>query len=206
MKNAILLVALFLGGMTTQTMAQRHGNVTTKLGKKHRYYNSQSVRFVENDVLFTVFTDGTFSFTDQITGPPYRFDKRNTRTNYYGTNNRRVRIHRRGNQPIRVKTDRFGTIVGVNGIPIAYKRNGKVKQIGNVPIYHQRGQLVQVGNMTLQYDRFGGIRNTFGAINRYNNTVWHNDWYSYNDNGNDWENDDSNEQWYGRRNRINSRK
>jgi len=206
MRNAVLLVALFLGGMTTQTIAQKHGNVNSKVGKKHRYYNSQSIRFVENDVLFTVFTDGTFSFTDQIVGRPYKYDKRNTRTNYYGNKNRRVGAHRRGNRPMRVKTDHYGTIIGVNNVCISYKRNGKVKQIGSVPIYHQRGQMVQVGGMTLQYDRFGDIRNTFGSINRYNKQVWHNDWYSYNDYGNDWKNGQNNDDRYGRRNRIKSRK
>ncbi len=126
MRNALLLVALFLSGMTTQTIAQRHGNVTTKVGKKHRYYNSQSIRFVENDVLFTVFTDGTFSFTDQMVGRPYKYNKRNHNATYYGKKNRRVGIHRRGNRPMRVKTDFHGTIIGVNGICISYKRNGKV--------------------------------------------------------------------------------
>lgn len=205
MRNALLLVALFLGGMTTQTIAQRHGNVHSKKGKKHRYYNSESVRFVENDVLFTVFTDGTFSFTDQFNGQPYRYNKRNHRTNYYGKKGRRGHRRGYGNRPLRVKTDFYGNIIGVNGICISYKRNGKVKQIGSVPIYHQRGFMVQVGGMTIQYDRFGGIRNTFGHINRYN-AVWHDDWYVYNDYGNDWENDDNNEQWFGRRNRIVSRK
>ncbi|MEM7187536.1 MAG: hypothetical protein AAF466_12845, partial [Bacteroidota bacterium] len=181
MRNALLLVALFLGGMTTQTMAQRHGNVNKKPGKKHRYYNSQSVRFVENDVLFTVFTDGTFSFTDQFNGRPYRFQKRNHRSNYYGKNGRRGHRRGYGHRPLRVKTDRYGSIVSVNGICISYKRNGKVRQIGSVPIYHQRGLMVQVGGMTLQYNRFGEIRNTFGQINRFNNSFWHDDWYVYND-------------------------
>jgi hypothetical protein len=202
MRNAVLLVALFLGGMTTQMIAQKHGNVNSKVGKKHRYDNSQSVEFVENDVLFTVFTDGTFSFTDQIVGQPYRYNKRNHKKNYYGKKNRSAGIHRRGNRPIRVRTDHYGTIIGVNDVCISYKRNGKVKQIGSVPVYHQRGQLVQVGGMTLQYDRFGGIRNTFGIINRYNDDFWHNDWYSYNDYGND-RNYDHN---YGRRSSIQSRK
>lgn len=206
MKNALLLVALFLGGMTTQTMAQKHGNVKAKKGGKHRYYNGQSVRFVENDVLFTVFTDGTFSFTDQIVGKPYRYDRRNYRTNYYGNKGRRGNRHRYGNRPIRVVKDRYGYIIGVNNVCISYKRNGKVKQIGTVSIYHQRGYMVQVGGMTIQYDRFGGIRNTFGIINRHNDDFWHDDWYSYNDYGNDYENDYSNENWYGRRNRVKSRK
>lgn len=206
MRNALLLVALFLGGMTTQTIAQKRGNVNTKLGKKHRYYNSQSIRFVENDVLFTVFTDGTFSFTDNIVGQPYRYDRHNYKTSYYGSKKRRGSKHRRGNRPIRVKTDHYGNIIGVNDVCISYKRNGKVKQIGSVPIYHQRGYMVQVGGMTLQYDRFGGIRNTIGIINRYNDDFWHNDWYSYNDYGNDYDNDYSNENWYGRRNRTKSRK
>ena len=205
MKSAVLLVALFLGGMTTQTIAQDHGNVTTKPGKKHRYYNSQSVRFVENDVLFTVFTDGTFSFTDQIVGQPYRYDKGNLKTTYYGNTGRRG-LRTYGHRPIRVKKDRFGNIVSVNDICISYQRSGKVQQIGTIPIYHKKGYMVQVGGMTLQYDRFGGIRNTFGIINRHNDDFWHNDWYVSNDYGNDWENDDSNEEWFGRRNRIQSRK
>ncbi len=205
MKKVLLLVALFLGGMTTQLTAQPHGgHTTTKKGKKHRYYNSQSVRFVEDGVLFTVYTDGTFEFEESpICGTPYNYrNRRNRNVAYYGNSN-----HRRGRRgPIydrlRVKTDYYGNIVAINNICIAYKRNGKVKQIGSVPIYHQRGFMVQVGGMTIEYNRFGKIRRTYGHINRGNRNVWHNDWYAYNDYDNDWDDDWDDwddEVWEGRR-------
>lgn len=203
MRNALLLVALFLGGITTQAIAQRHDGVVVKKGNKHRYYKSQSVRFVENGVLFTVYTDGTFSFTDQFYGKPYRKNRRVHKMNYYGKSRQHGK-YRRGYRPIRVDTDPFGNIIGVNGICISYKRNGKVKQIGTVPIFHKRGYMVQVGGMTLQYDRFGNIRNRFGIINRHNDDFWHTNWYTYNDYGDDdWDDDwDDDDRHYGRRNKI----
>ncbi|GAB5399292.1 MAG: hypothetical protein Aureis2KO_08770 [Aureisphaera sp.] len=200
MKKALLLVALFLGGMTTQLTAQHQGSHTTiKKGKKHRYHNSQSVSFVENGVLFTVYTDGTFDFEEAaICGTPYQYERRNRNVVYYQNSN--FRRGRRGynNNRLRVKTDIYGNIIGVNNIRIGYKRNGKVKQIGSVPIYHQRGFMVQVGGMSIEYNRFGKIRRTYGTINRQNRNVWHDDWYTYNDYDDDW-NDWDNEVWEGRR-------
>ncbi|MDC8003946.1 hypothetical protein POV27_07770 [Aureisphaera galaxeae] len=212
MKKVLLLVALFLGGMTTQLTAQHHGNhgghTTIKKGKKHRYYNSQSVRFVEDGVLFTVYTDGTFDFEEAaICGTPYQYQRQRQRQNrnvvYHGnSNNRRGRRGHINYNRLRVKTDLYGNIIAVNNICIGYKRNGKVKQIGSVPIYHQRGFMVQVGGMTIEYNRFGEIRRTYGTINRFNRNVWHDDWYTYNDYDNDWDddwNDWDDDVWEGRR-------
>ncbi len=202
MRKVLLLVALFLGGMTTQLVAQQHGGHTKiNKGKKHRYYNSQSVRFVENGVLFEVFTDGTFEFeAANCTTTPYRYGRRNRNVVYNrNVNNRRGRRGGFYNQNLRIKTDHYGNVIGINNICIGYKRNGKVKQIGSIPIYHQRGFMVQVGGMTIEYNHFGNIRNTHGRINRHNRQVWHDDWYSYNDNDDDWNNDWDDEVWEGRR-------
>ncbi len=203
MRNSLLLVALFLGGMTTQTVTAQHQNdAVINKGNKHRYYNSQSIRFVENGVLFQVFTDGTFTFSEAYNGQPYIYGRTNHNVNYYNGNGRRGNNRRYGNRPLRVKRDRFGTIVGVNGICIGYKRNGKVNQIGSVPIYHQRGNLVQVGGMTIEYNRFGSIRKTYGHINRQNRKVWHDDWITYNNYDNNW---NEHEVWNNRINRKRSK-
>lgn len=196
MKKAILLVALFLGGMSTQMMAQRQNDGSIRKGEKHRYHNLDAVQFAENGVLFTVFTDGTFDFKKDKYTSPYR-NGRNYKTNYYGNRTKRGRRGNGVNHRLNVKTDYHGNIVGINNICISYKRNGKVKQIGSVSIFHQRGQMVQVGGMSIEYNRFGDIRNTYGHINRNNRKVWHDDWITYNDR-NDWKN---NVVWEGRRNR-----
>nr|MBX2827576.1 hypothetical protein [Flavobacteriaceae bacterium] len=207
MKKVLLLVVLFLGGTTTQINAQHRGNhggqTTIKKGKQHRYNNSQSVRFVENGVLFTVYTNGTFDFQEAaICGTPYRYQRRNVNVVY--NNNVHPRRGRRGHtyDRLRVKTDLYGNVIAVNNVCINYKRNGKVRQIGSVAIFHQRGLMRQVGGMSIEYNRFGNIRRTYGAIKGRNGNVWHDDWYTHNDYDNDWDDDWDDwddDVWEGRR-------
>ena len=178
-------------------MAQHQKNGSINKGEKHRYNNSDAVRFAENGVLFTVFTDGTFDFKKDKFATPYRYG-RNYKTNYYGKRNKRGKRGHGVNYKLDVKTDYYGNIVGINNICISYKRNGKVRQIGSVDIFHQRGRMVQVGGMSIAYNRFGEIRDTHGYVNRYNRKVWHDDWITYNDRNNDWKN---NVVWEGRRTR-----
>ncbi|NND62997.1 MAG: hypothetical protein HKN48_07350 [Flavobacteriaceae bacterium] len=212
MRNVFLLVAVFLGGITTQTIAQKKEHKSFVNGKNHRYDNSQSIRFVEDGILFTVHTSGTFTFTN-LYQRPYVNGRRDHKVNYYGNYHKRRKGKRgHGYRPIRVKTDYFGNVIGVNQVCISYQRNGKVKQIGSVPLFYKRGLLRQIGGMSLQYNRFGEIRNTFGYINRLNRRVWHRDWYVYNDYDNDdwddddwdddiWDDDDDGYVWEGRRDR-----
>jgi len=184
MKNALLLVAVFLGGITTQLMGQdvvlakddykRHG----RYDRPHK----RSVQFVEKGILYTLYTDGQFSFAQA-----YQYRPRGG----HGSHHR----------DIRVKTNRRGEIVKINGTRIHYKRNGRVRQIGRIPIDYHRGRVMMVGGLSLEYNRRGLIKRTYGYVNRYNRPYYTNDWYSYTDHsyrrsGN------SNEVWEGPESRI----
>lgn len=172
MKKVFLLVAIFLVGSATQTIAQNHQNVVTNSGNKHRYYNSQEIRFVEDGVLYTVSTRGELNFTFLQASNPYRVDRRNHNVIYYGND-----FNFRRNYRARVLKDRFGIIHRVGNTPIEYKRNGKVKRVGTIYFQYHRGLLVQVGNMQITYNRRGEIRDTQGYVNRLNRKLWHDDWY-----------------------------
>lgn len=172
MKKVFLLVAVFLVGITTQAFTTTQENVGTNPGKKHRYYNSQEIRFVENGVLYSVAINGTFNFKILKKG---KHKKWRTYNNAHLNNK-----YRKGHRP-RVITDRRGNIVQIGRTQITYQRNGKVRTIGNVPLHYYRGRLMSVGNMDIVYNRFGKIRSTYGTINRFNDQDWHDDWYSYND-------------------------
>ena len=185
MKKVLLLVVVFLIGSTTQSIAQNHQNVQVKPGKKHRYYNSQEIAFVENGVLYSVRTDGTFSFNRIHRPYSYKERRNNHNVIYYpGTpgNSNYYKGRRGRGYNAKIKTNRYGQIIGIGRTCIFYKRNGKVKAIGSVPMQYFRGRLVSVGNLEIIYNRFGKIRSTTGHVNRNNRNNWHDDWYNeYND-------------------------
>lgn len=179
MKKVILLVAVFLIGSTTQTFANIQKDVTTNPGKKHRYDNSQEIRFVEEGVLYTLSTNGAFDF--EVFRKPKR-NKRGRKNGYYTYNNgNRNNVKYKRNFRPRITYDRFGRVRSVNNTNITYQRNGKVKTIGCVSMQYFRGRLMLVGDMELVYNRFGQIRDTYGYVNKYNRKLWHNNWYVYND-------------------------
>jgi hypothetical protein len=179
MKKVFLLVAVFLIGSTTQTFANIQKDVTINPGKKHRYDNSQEIRFVEDGVLYTVATDGSFDFEPFRKRKQIKRGRNNKQIAYQNANRRNVK-YKRQFRP-RVTYDRFGRVRSVNQTFITYQRNGRVKTIGCVPMSYKRGRLMNIGNMQLVYNRFGDIRDTFGYVNAYNRKLWHNNWYVYND-------------------------
>ena len=190
MKKAILLVALFLVGTATQTLANHQNNVDRNLHKNYDCNHTNTIQFVEEGVLYTITAQGSFEyeilrnrFAYRTYGKLGKFQKRKFK-----------HLQRRNFRPFITK-DRLGRIRSINNTFITYKRNGKVKTIGSIPIYYKRGRLVQVGNMELVYNRFGALRHTNGHVNRFNKKFWHDDWYVYNDrNNNDFE-----EEYFGRR-------
>lgn len=180
MKNAILFVAVFLMGIATQTFAQRNNKVDYKPGTEHRYYNTQEIRFVENGVLYSVATDGTFNYS--VLNRPYQYSnsRRNYNTVYYNTAPGHVTyINRRHYTSPQVKIDRYGRIRSIGETLITYQRNGKVRSIGCVALQYHRGLLTRVGNLQIVYNRRGKIKSTIGHVNRYNQQYWHEDWYGY---------------------------
>ncbi len=202
MKKVILLVVVFLIGSSTQAFSQRNHNVVTKQGKKHRYYNSQEIRFVENGVLYSVSTDGTFDFEISNDSYFYNWDRRNHNVVYYPGTPGAVQ-YKRGRRMYRpnISLDRFGRVRSVGSTYITYKRNGKVRSIGSVTLKYQRGRLKQVGNMHIVYNRFGEIRDTHGYVNRYNKKYWHDDWYIHYEY--DCEQEDVFEEWGNRKRKRN---
>jgi hypothetical protein len=170
MKKAILFAAVFLVGITAQTFAQRNQQQITIPGKAYRYHNSQYINFVEDGVLYFVSSDGSFDFQFVQRVTP----RKKGRRNYHNFYNGRGRSNA-------IKYDRFGNIRRIGKTNITYKRNGKVKTIGIVPLYYERGRLIQAGNMQITYNRFGNIRDTYGFVNRDNKNSWHDDWYVNNE-------------------------
>jgi len=182
MRKVIVLVAVFLVGITTQTFSTNQLSVDQNPGKKHRYDKSQYIDFVENGVRYMVYTDGTFDFTIINPAHLYNRGRQNQNVIYYSSAPGSVyNYNKRRRFRSAIRTDRYGTIISIGSTLITYKRNGKVKSIGIVPLRYHRGTLVQVGNMEIFYNRNGRIRNTIGNINRFNRKTWHDDWYINND-------------------------
>ncbi|WP_290626612.1 hypothetical protein [Altibacter sp.] len=197
MRKAVFFVAVFLMGSTTQIFAQKNHRYEVQKGKKHRYYNAQEIRFVENGVLFTVTTDGAFYYEFTGESPVSMRPRRGHQVVYYNNAPGEV-YHRTGRYNFRnaITTDRFDRVRSIGDTYIYYQRNGKVRSIGSIDLIYHRGRLVQAGNMTLIYDRFGRIRDLKGYVNRYNKKLWHDGWYNYNNNGYDCE--DGYEDWNDR--------
>ncbi len=193
MKKSILLVGLFLFGMTTQTFSQRIRDVDHLPGNYDRYYNSHEIRFVENGVLYSVATDGTFKFRALYGKQFSQWNRRNYNINNISTTPGPVTyVNTRPVERFRVRYGRNGRINGIGSTLIRYRRDGRVKSIGSVAINYYRGLLSSVGNLQVVYNRRGKIRTTIGHVNRYNKKFWHDDWYRYN---NDWDGDDFFDDW-----------
>ena len=166
MKKAILLVGLFLIGMSTQANVTTESRVNDPWGNYDRYLSTQSVTFYEDGVLYEVFLDGSFSYVL----PNNAYYPRRTRV----TNRRSRRalpVHntngRRVHNP-RVHIDRFGVLHAIGITNILYKPNGLVKRIGSVRMLYRQGRLVSVGGMDVIYTRRGRVSHTIGHINGLN--------------------------------------
>ena len=94
------------------------------------YRYNDAVTFVEKGVEFHVFLNGDFDF--------YRLN------NYYNRNNRPF-----------VARDYYGRVTRVGNAFINYGFNNNVIAIGNVPIRYRFGELRSVGNLFVDYDRWG---------------------------------------------------
>lgn len=188
MKKVFLLVAVFLVGITTQAETNTNTeNVTINPGQNNRYTNAQEITFVENGVLYTVTTDGSFSFEFLLQHQnSYRHSTQ--RQVYYNSRRSNQVIYNQGSQA-RVTRDHYGNIITIGRTQITYTRQGKVRAIGCVPLKYQRGFLVQAGNMAITYNDRGNIRDTQGFINLANRNGWNDNRYAYNNDRRDYTND-----------------
>lgn len=135
MKNALLLlIGLLLAapGMEAQERIGKR-NYDTK-----RQLLVEPIVFVENNILFSVFPDGTMKFKRFATKKKGFHKKHKTKYD----------------RSLNVKRDYRGRVVRVGNVPIYYKR-GMLDRIGSVDFKYRRGQLKMVGNLYIVYRRNG---------------------------------------------------
>lgn len=208
MKKVILLAGLFLIGISAQAITNHQENVASTQGKYKRYNNAQNISFVENGIMFTVSTNGQFNFNVLNQRQHRNYLNRNNNHNVTYQQARRSGRYISNNQKEYVKHDFYGNITQINRTPINYKKNGKVRSIGNVKLKYYKGRLIKVGGLDITYNRFGDIRDTFGFINTYNN-LWHDGcnlnnvehWRLHNEKG-----DERNDRIQGRRDKIKNKR
>ena len=145
---------------------------------------------------FFVFPDGSFDFDTNFRNS-LREQRHLRRSNFgtkYRTGNRALRYTPQGRRSY-IKYDAIGQIRRIDNIYIDYDRRGKVRRIGSVDMqYHRgKGRLKQVGGLKVNYNHWGEIVHTRGAVNPFNRDMncglyddyaW-NDYYDYDDRWND---------------------
>lgn len=166
MRKVFVLVVLFLGGMTAQA------NEVTNLNRNNttgiRYNAPQSIHFIQRGVKFIIFPNGTFDFNytnQQLQGRRGH--------NAPGT----IYTHRKNNRY--VSYDYYANVTKVGRNFIYYNRNGKVNQIGNIPLTYRNGRLIGVGNLRIFYNRHGQIRYTEGHVVDHTNGTFYNNTTPY---------------------------
>ena len=127
MKRLLLLFAGLLIGLTTVSATEiNHHKTENKFDKKKRYRYAQPIIFLERGIEFLIFPDGSFDFN---TNPVY-----NNYHDYYRQGRSKNRTY---GAPGRYPQSNWHPNRRVS---ISHDRDGKVRRIGNV---------------YLNYDRFG---------------------------------------------------
>lgn len=173
MKRLVLLFTGLLIGLTTASATElNHPKKHHKAKINKAFKHAEPIVFVERDVTFFVFPDGSFDF------------KANNKTKYfnnkYYTNNTRIRNISR-NRSVNISHDRFGNIKRIGNMPLNYDRQGKITRIGSVFMDYKHGNntLKQVGGLSVHYNHWGKIVKTRGYVNHFNK---HNNRIAYFDN------------------------
>lgn len=125
-KGLLLLFGMFM--MVSLVEAKDGVNPTERIGVEYRY--NEAVSFIERGVRFHVFLNGDFDF-----------DSRYVRT--------------RGNSRIRIKRDYRGRVRRVGNVTISYNIRGDVRRVGSIYMRYNRGLLTNVGQLGIDYDRWG---------------------------------------------------
>lgn len=200
MKRFFTSIAIVLLGVTFATATETTTS-TKDLENFKRYRNAEPVMFVERGIEFMIFPDGTFDFNTNYQNTTsedmyYRrsSSKRGTINTTYGAPGTRVKYSTSRVRPRSgtiIKHDYNGRVRRIGNIFINYNRQGQVKRIGSVYMDYKRrnGILRQVGGLSVQYNHWGEIVNTFGYVNFNNRETCH-----INNIDNIWHNDDS---WQG---------
>ena len=120
-----ILILLGMFMMVSSVEAKTGENLPNRF-RVFNYSYENSVNFFENGIEFFIFTNGDFDFDTSL-------------------RNRNVRINR----------DFNGRIRTIGNVFIRYDRFGNVTRIGDVFMKYNRNRLVRVGDLRVNYNRWG---------------------------------------------------
>lgn len=181
MKRVLLVFASLLIGLTTASATElNHTKSKIKLDKKTNYRYAQPIMFIERDVEFIIFPDGSFDFNTNINNGYYddvyyRSNSRRSNVNvsYRGPNSRiKYSSSRYPNRGVSISRDRDGTVRRIGNVYLNYDRYGRITRAGSIFMRYERGrhsQLSRVGGLQVEYNRWGEIKYTRGQVNRFYN-------------------------------------
>jgi hypothetical protein len=169
-KSVLIILGIF---MIVSNIRAKTGNKRPNNIKVNYIYNN-AVNFTELGIEFFIFTNGDFDFNPHVAD------------SYYDYNGRRFQ----NNRSLKVNRDYRGRITRIGNAFINYDYRGNVTRIGSVFLRYRFGQLTNVGDLNVQYDRWGnpnfygnvrdfyfenGIRFSigFGDVCDYNDTYFY---------------------------------
>ncbi|MGK0326142.1 MAG: hypothetical protein ACJA2M_000570 [Polaribacter sp.] len=170
-KGVLILLGMFI---MVSAIEAKNGE-RSLIRKVSVYYNyNNAVNFTESGIKFFIFTNGDFDFNSYVAD------------SYYNYNGRK--FHK--NRAVKVNRDYSGRITRIGNAIINYDYRGNVTRIGSVFLRYRFGQLTNVGDLSVQYDRWGnpnfygnvrdfyfenGIRFSinFGDVFDYNDTYFY---------------------------------
>jgi hypothetical protein len=155
MKKITFLVAsiLLLGGVANASEMKKIDDE-----KRKKLNLNEPISFVERDVAFYVFADGTFDFNTQGGTSGGYYYKETGRRSVEADRNRPV------NQGVVIEQDAFGRVRRVGNTFINYDAFDRVSRIGTVFIKYRNDFLTQVGGLQLVYDRRGNLVDIIGTV------------------------------------------
>ena len=169
-KGVLILLGMFM--MVSTVEAKKSNKLSTTIEGNYIYDNS--VNFTELGIEFYIFTNGDFDFNT------YDDD---FYTDHYG---RRIK----NNRAVRIDKNYKGQITRIGNAFINYDYRGNVTRIGGISLRYRFGKLTNVGDLRVQYDRwgnpnfYGNVRNfyydngirfsvNFGDVCNYNDTYFY---------------------------------
>ncbi len=169
-KGVLIFLGLF---MIVSTVEAKNSNKLSTKNEGNYVYNN-TVNFTERGIEFYIFTNGDFDFNT--------YDD-NYYVDQYG---RRIK----NNRSARIDRDYKGRITRIGNAFINYDYRGNVTRIGSIYMRYRFGKLTNVGDLRVQYDRwgnpdfYGNVRNfyydngirfsvNFGDVCNYNDTYFY---------------------------------
>lgn len=186
MKISTLILAILLINITS--VSAKNADVfptdTYNTLSKLNYRNSQAITFEENNIKFSVFTDGSFDFNTEA----YNAEVANTFPTVFskfGTNHIPGIVFRYENIGLIVQYNAAGKVIRVGNVYINYDKKGRIKRSGSVDMKYKNGKLNQIGDLEIIYNNEGKFTGTNGFVNTKNrtsnNSLNSDDWF-YNTN------------------------